>query len=149
MNRTLYRRISSLFVIAVFALSSIPAAAGAHYDVGFQHKLGHKKHSHSSRFHLSEFSDYDSLATKHKHTGSRVPIIGNADGPCGYLAEHAGHIHAVENGCHKQQGKSFINAEEQIYFAFVKLSVINPAVKVYTSLTHSTLSIRGPPTSLI
>jgi len=149
MDISLYRRLVAFVIIAVFTLSSIPVAAGAHYDAGFEHELGNKNHNHASRFHLSEFSDYDSLAPKHEQTGSNGPVIGNVDASCGYMADHSGHIHAAENGCYKQQGKSFINAEEQEIFSFIKLPIITPSVKTYISFSHNTRSIRGPPASFI
>ena len=142
-------RLAALVVIAVFSLSSIPIAAGAHYDVAFAHELGNKIHNHASRFHLSEFSEYDSITPNHKHTGSKAPVIENADSSCDHMADHSWHIHTVENGCHKHQGKSFINTEEREYFSFIKLSVAAPSVKAYMSLGHNTRPIRGPPASLI
>lgn len=149
MDRMLCRRLVTLVVIAVFSLSSIPIAAGAHYDIGFEHVSGHNNHDHASRFHLPEFAAYDATAPKHRHTGSKTTVIGNADSSCGLMADHSWHIHAVENGCHKQQGKSFINAKEQKHFSFIKLPVVTPSVKTYTSLSGNTRSIRGPPASFI
>ena len=149
MDYKLYKRVAALVVIAVFAVSSIPAAAGAHYDAGFEHESGNKKHNHAPQFHLFEFSNYGSIAPRQAHISSKAPVIGNTNAPCGYMADHTGHIHAAKKGCHKQQDKSFIGAEEQKNFGFIKLSIITPSVKAYKSLSHNTRSIRGPPSSSI
>jgi len=146
MRKCFYRKIAARLILAVFALYSVSAAAGAHYDIGYGQRAGDKTEQHSSRFHLSEFADYVFLQSSFHSQNGYTSATG-----CEQISCYRTHIHLVEKtNLHKHGAKIYITGQKESPGISLKpLGTSAPTSRFQPADSPGRFSARAPPASLI
>jgi len=146
MRKCFYRKIFARVILAVFALYSVSAAAGAHYDIGHGQRAGDKTELHSSQFHLSEFADYVfPQSSFHSQNGYASAAV------CEQTSCYRTHIHLVEKtNLHKHGAKIYITGQKgSPGVSFKPVGAPAPTSRFQPAGSPKRVSARAPPASLI
>jgi len=146
MRKRFYRKIAARLILAVFALYSVPAAAGAHYDIGHGQRAGDITERQSLQFHFSEFADYVfPQSSFHSKNGDASATV------CEQTSCYKTHIHLVEKtNLNKHGAKVYITGQkENPGIAFKLVDAPAPTSRFQPAGSPSRFSARAPPASLI